>query len=84
MSLKSIKNFKLLVKYYIISLHSPYSQNTKRSEYVIQWLNPITCYLLFEKNIYIYITRLLRPSLPKLSFNLVRNLVFSFLTISKE
>ena len=31
MSLKSIKNFKLLVKYYIISLHSPYSQNTKRS-----------------------------------------------------
>ena len=57
MSLKSIKNFKLLVKYYIISLHSPYSQNTKRSEYVIQWLNPITCYLLFEKNIYIYILR---------------------------
>ena len=27
----------------------------KDNKYVIQWLNPITCYLLFEKNIYIYI-----------------------------
>lgn len=32
MSEKSIKNFKLLVKYYIASLHSPYLQNTRRSK----------------------------------------------------